>query len=193
VKIDRASIEMAAAILAGIVIGLGIGTCAMPAHSQPSPYGSGSASRSYTQQPVPMLKRNAVRVIDGDTIVVDGTHIRLHGIDAPELDQWCGDWQAGRAAKAFLERLIANRPVTCTPPPAPMRGTDQYKRTIAVCRNIDAYDLGRAMVVAGQARAYVRYSQDYAADEAKAKSDKLGLWAHDCQAPWDFRHGKGSK
>ncbi len=31
------------------------------------------------------------RVIDGDTIEVAGQHIRLHGIDAPELRQTCWD------------------------------------------------------------------------------------------------------
>ncbi|MEE8445227.1 MAG: hypothetical protein V3S44_07735 [Alphaproteobacteria bacterium] len=29
------------------------------------------------------------RVIDGDTIVIAGERIRLHGIDAPERDQVC--------------------------------------------------------------------------------------------------------
>jgi hypothetical protein len=37
-------------------------------------------------------------VIDGDTIVVAGQLVRLHGIDAPELDQrfW---WRARYAAR----------------------------------------------------------------------------------------------
>ena len=29
------------------------------------------------------------RVIDGDTIVIAGERIRLHGIDAPEMKQTC--------------------------------------------------------------------------------------------------------
>jgi endonuclease YncB( thermonuclease family) len=29
------------------------------------------------------------RVIDGYTIVIDGEHVRLRGIDAPETDQTC--------------------------------------------------------------------------------------------------------
>jgi endonuclease YncB( thermonuclease family) len=39
------------------------------------------------------------RVIDGDTIVVDGEHVRLQGIDAPEKRQTCTaygqEWPAG--------------------------------------------------------------------------------------------------
>jgi hypothetical protein len=30
-------------------------------------------------------------VIDGDTIIISDTHIRLEGIDAPESDQTCSD------------------------------------------------------------------------------------------------------
>src|SRR5262245_35629980 len=42
-------------------------------------------------------------VIDGDTVVISGTHIRLEGIDAPEADQICTDangkpWPCGRTA-----------------------------------------------------------------------------------------------
>jgi endonuclease YncB( thermonuclease family) len=29
------------------------------------------------------------RVIDGDTIVINGEHVRLQGVDAPEADQTC--------------------------------------------------------------------------------------------------------
>jgi endonuclease YncB( thermonuclease family) len=31
----------------------------------------------------------AVRVVDGDTLDVGGTRVRLHGIDAPEIGQHC--------------------------------------------------------------------------------------------------------
>lgn len=43
------------------------------------------------------------RVIDGDTIVVAGERIRLHGIDAPESNKMCSnadgtDWRCGEEA-----------------------------------------------------------------------------------------------
>ena len=51
------------------------------------------------------------KVIDGDTIVVAGQLVRLHGIDAPELDQtfwWRGQQIAcGTMSLAALEALIA--------------------------------------------------------------------------------------
>jgi len=43
-------------------------------------------------------------VSDGDTLTVDGTKFRLHGIDAPEFNQICLDekgqeWNCGVAAR----------------------------------------------------------------------------------------------
>jgi endonuclease YncB( thermonuclease family) len=51
------------------------------------------------------------KVIDGDTIIVAEQLVRLHGIDAPELDQtfwWRGQQIAcGTMSSAALEALIA--------------------------------------------------------------------------------------
>src|SRR5262249_12292293 len=57
-------------------------------------------------------------IIDGDTISIAGTHIRLEGIDAPESDQTCADskgrtWNCGKAAAAQLSAHIAGRELTC--------------------------------------------------------------------------------
>jgi endonuclease YncB( thermonuclease family) len=59
-----------------------------------------------------------VRVIDGDTIDIRGTHIRLLGIDAPEADQTCTDagnraWRCGQAATRVLIERIAGRSLKC--------------------------------------------------------------------------------
>src|SRR5579872_2995606 len=74
-------------------------------------------------------------VIDGDTVEIHGTRIRLWGIDAPESAQLCRDddsnpYQCGRAAATALAGLLyaIPRPLICTP-----TGQDQYGRTIAVC------------------------------------------------------------
>src|ERR687891_2264965 len=57
------------------------------------------------------------KVIDGDTIVVAGQMVRLHGIDAPELDQtfwWRGQQiGCGTMSLAALEALIAGVKVRC--------------------------------------------------------------------------------
>src|SRR5690348_9636378 len=71
--------------------------------------------------------------IDGDTIVIGATHIRLAEIDAPERAQTCNrfnvpvfgtaEWQCGRFAAYRMSKMLLD-PVTCTP-----RATDRYGRT----------------------------------------------------------------
>ena len=57
------------------------------------------------------------RVIDGDTIEVAGQRIRIHGIDAPELNQTCwddnGEFPCGRNMAQVMVSRSGKRPVTC--------------------------------------------------------------------------------
>ena len=58
------------------------------------------------------------RVVDGDTIWIGKTKIRLHGIDAPEMKQTCrtskGKEQfCGKLAKQALQKLVKGQSVTC--------------------------------------------------------------------------------
>ena len=124
----------------------------------------------------------AQTAIDGDTIRIGAERFRLWGIDAPEARQTCADgWPAGRVASQALAALMQGRVVSCEP-----RGHDRYGRTVALCR-ADGRDLGQQMVRAGLALAFVRYSVDYVKDEATAKAGKLGVHAHPCDPPWQWR------
>lgn len=73
------------------------------------------------------------KVVDGDTLVVDGTRIRMFGIDAPETKQSCDlkgkNYTCGLSSKAALEKEIAGAPVRCEP-----KQKDLYGRTVAICR-----------------------------------------------------------
>ncbi len=93
-------------------------------------------------------------VIDGDTIEVHGTRIRLHGIDAPESGQLCDiggkRWQCGKDAANVLSGLISRRRVTCQE-----HGRDRCGRVAAVCR-VQGEDLGAWLVGNGRAPAYRR-------------------------------------
>lgn len=74
------------------------------------------------------------RVIDGDTIDVGVVRIRLHGIDAPEAGQRCGEangrgsWACGTAATNRMAELVDGQQIACE-----ARDRDQYGRIIAVC------------------------------------------------------------
>ncbi|WP_421906062.1 thermonuclease family protein [Mameliella sp.] len=121
------------------------------------------------------------RVIDGDTIEAAGVTYRLNGIDAPEAGQKCGSWACGQAAIDRMANLAEGRDVDCK-----RHGQDGYGRTIATCY-VEGNDIGAIMIRDGFAWAFVKYSDVYVADEALARSERLGIWRHDSQPPWEYR------
>jgi endonuclease YncB( thermonuclease family) len=129
-------------------------------------------------------------VIDGDTIEVHDTRIRLHGIDAPESDQTCSKlgqkYRCGQQAALTLDDLISGT-VKCT-----QRDTDRYGRVVAECFS-NNINLNAAMVKAGWALAYREYSNDYVVDETYAQQNNLGMWSGEFQAPWDYRRSPTSE
>lgn len=55
------------------------------------------------------------RVVDGETLELNGVVYRLHGIDAPEAGQKCSKpngkfWDCGKAAISALEELVLGKP-----------------------------------------------------------------------------------
>ena len=59
-------------------------------------------------------------IVDGDTLEIHGTRIRLWGIDAPESSQLCrGEdsepYRCGAQAANELDTFIGRRPVSCIP------------------------------------------------------------------------------
>lgn len=126
------------------------------------------------------------RVVDGDTLAIGTTTVRLFGIDAPEGKQTCVDardwrWACGTAAARRLEALIAGRPVTCDG-----RGDDDYGRVLAVCR-VGGQALNPQLVREGLAWAFVRYSDAYAGIEQEARGAERGVFAAQNTPPWDYR------
>jgi endonuclease YncB( thermonuclease family) len=80
-----------------------------------------------------------------------------------------------------MRKLIEGGAVVCK-----YRGHDRYKCSIGLCR-ADGEDLGAAMVSAGMAWAFTRYSADYVGNERAAVGSRLGVHAHDCMKAWDWR------
>jgi endonuclease YncB( thermonuclease family) len=132
-------------------------------------------------------------VIDGDTIEIHGQRIRLSGIDAPESSQHCRDRSTGATilcggqASMALADLIGASVVTCR-----QDGTDVYRRVLAHCAARGA-DLGDAMVRAGWALSFVRYSHEYDGAEAAARAAGRGLWGMEFGEPWEWRRAQRSR
>ena len=125
--------------------------------------------------------------IDGDSLRVGSTEVRLHGIDAPEFTQTCQrdgrTWGCGSEAALQLGKLVNGKQVTCTP-----MGSDKFGRTVGRC-TADNRDLNRTMVATGYALAFRRYSMDYISAEDSAKASKRGIWSGTFELPSDVRHG----
>lgn len=136
--------------------------------------------------------RGRAAVIDGDTLNVSGTEVRLSGIDAPELDQRCstsGDvlnensdtYPCGMEAAAALADRIGDDPVICDEP-----ASGSQKPVVAVCWLNDE-DLGVWLVRSGWARAYPLSISPYTLAEKEAQAALRGIWRGDFLDPWDWR------
>jgi endonuclease YncB( thermonuclease family) len=124
------------------------------------------------------------RIVDGDTIVIGSTKIRLDKIDAPETDQICLNasgvrWTCGIDARDQLATHIAGQEIRCS-----SNGIDAYRRILATCYLADE-DLNGWMVQEGWALAYVKYSKAYVSEEEDARTNRRGLWKGAFIAPWD--------
>lgn len=125
-------------------------------------------------------------VIDGDGLEIGGEKIRLFGIDAPEIDQYCRRsdgtrWRCGHYASVELDRLVAGREVECA-----VRDVDRYGRPVAVCKVAGA-DLAEAQTRAGWALAYRKFTRDYVDEEDAARAARRGVWQGEFDAPWSYR------
>ena len=128
---------------------------------------------------------NNLKIVDGDTIVLNGEKIRFSGIDTPELKQTCmkGEQKVfcGMFAKMLLIKKIGNEPPKCI-----SEGKDAYKRTLAECF-VNGESLSSFLVRSGYAFAYRKYSKKFIKEEEFAKDNKLGMWSMEFEYPWDFR------
>jgi endonuclease YncB( thermonuclease family) len=130
----------------------------------------------------------AVRVIDGDSIRIGSTMIRLQGIDAPEGEQRCTrnsgvEWPCGQEAQSALRRLAQAPGLVCT-----SRERDRYYRHIATCRTDGEADLGQHMLEQGWAIALSYDSvAGYQAAEQAARSARRGIWQGSFERPSDWR------
>lgn len=98
--------------------------------------------------PVIRKLRGHCHVIDGDTIVIANRHVRIAGIDAPELDD---PW--GQKSKWAMVALCKGQIIT-----ADIVEVDHFDRTVAQCFLTDGRDLAAEIVAQGHAIDWPKYS-----------------------------------
>ncbi len=177
-----------------------------------SPYGPVSAEspeKTASEQAMrgDMYLGKVTRVADGDTVTVKtdngSTHkIRLHAIDAPELNQ-----AGGEQSRRWLTQTVLNQSVKVL-----VSNTDRYKRHVAklvlpglpceaaLCEG--DVDVNLAAIEAGHAWWYREFARTqtpadrvlYEKAEQQARASNAGLWQNPYpQAPWQWRADQRKK
>ncbi|WP_339690239.1 thermonuclease family protein [Celeribacter baekdonensis] len=94
------------------------------------------------------ILRGGAYVVDGDTIVIQKTQIRLFGVDAPEMNH-----PYGKKAKWALVALCKGQSLR-----AEVTDVDAHGRTVARCYLPDGRDLSAEMVKQGLAIDWPKFS-----------------------------------
>jgi endonuclease YncB( thermonuclease family) len=117
------------------------------------------------------------RTSDGDSFAIGSRKLRLKGIDAPEYKQTCTDetgaqWPCGKAARAALEKLLAEPSLSCE-----VGAQDRYSRSLATCKTAHTPDIAATQVRDGMATSHeFAGMRDYGEEEDAAIEAKRGIW-----------------
>ncbi|HBB88974.1 MAG TPA: hypothetical protein DC047_15320 [Blastocatellia bacterium] len=162
-----------ASLLASLIICASFCAAQQPAFSAPQQ--SPAVAANHIQL---VIEGKVINVHDGDTITVldqdnKKFHIRLQGIDAPELKQ-----EFGSVSQQNLSRLVLGKQVSIY-----WSKVDKYRRTVGTIM-LDGHDVNIEQVKAGLAWHFKKYEDEqspqdritYAAAEQTARAAKLGLW-----------------
>ena len=127
-------------------------------------------------------------VVDGNTLVIDDTNVRLNGVDAPELKQTCiadgAIWDCGADAASALADHIGQRVVFCRG-----SGRDANGDLVAVCFS-GRDDVNQWLVMEGWAVANRQDTGDYTDEESVARMARRGIWRGEFMLPSLWREGK---
>lgn len=127
------------------------------------------------------------KVKDGDSfsvLVKDRTiEIRLEGVDCPEKGQ-----PYAKESRAYSREMIEGKEIQFE-----IKGTDKFKRKIAVVYLTDGRCMNEELLKSGLAWHFTKYSkdEDYAELEKSARNQKRGLWSDGSpMPPWEYRSKK---
>ena len=137
-------------------------------------------------RPHPDGTYNVIRVIDGDTVIVDNQGkpetVRILGMNTPETVDpkrpvQCYGHEASDHAKAVLSGTYVTLESDLS-----QDATDKYGRTLAYVILADGTNFELSMIQEGYAFEYTydrpyKYQKEFKAAQAEAKSAELGLWS----------------
>lgn len=145
-----------------------------------------SETRRCDQRPPPVNHR-LQHIVDGDTVVLeDSRHIRLAGINAPELGRKTRSPQPlAVKARDYLRKRWGNKRVAVQ---TALQATDHYGRTLAYLSAEDGRDIGEMLIREGLAITIAVSPntcnlENYQKAEAFARKRKRGVWAHPYYLP----------
>ena len=140
------------------------------------------------------LTATVQRVSDGDTVIAITSNqtklrLRLLGVDAPEIPHGKKPGQPyGEEARDYLDHLIGRKTVRVD-----AYGPDRFHRVLAVIWD-EQVNVNLLMVAMGYAEVYrgahcQAYCRELEDAEAKARQDRVGMWAQGTkyESPRAFR------
>ena len=82
-------------------------------------------------------------MVDGDTVIVGDTRVRLKGVDAAERGT-----DLGEAARIVMMTIVDGGPLTCR-----LTGEKTWRREVGYCATADGVDINREIIEQGAALA----------------------------------------
>ncbi|MDR1828154.1 MAG: thermonuclease family protein [Methylobacteriaceae bacterium] len=124
--------------------------------------------------------------VDGNTLNYGYFRVRLHGMDAPDIAQYCfaidGEKACGRESRDMLNSLARRQPLKCE-----VKKRDAEGYLVAVCIDTDTRaDIASEMVRSGWAVAHGAYEKE----EAEARAAHRGMWNTLFERPEEWRARK---
>ncbi len=135
---------------------------------------------------IPIVVGKVTQVASGDLFRVNNVWVRLFGLAAPHINQTCQNksnrtYNCGRIVAQKLKEIVGNDEITCI-----IQGLDIQGAALSTCTIMQDYDLGVVLVEEGWAVALRNITPVYIPYEDEAHAKKIGLWAGQFQAPWDW-------
>lgn len=154
----------------------------------------GRASAADCELPGSGATARAARVIDGDTLVLaDGRHVRMLGVNAPELGhKGAADEPLARAAKAALEELLGadhrtGKTAATVTLHVDRERLDHYGRLLAHVsssgRNLERELLRQGLAYQVVIPPNVALADCLRAAERAARTARIGLWSPSAAGP----------